>query len=77
MNRELLTWLEALAYETKEFIDDDEIEKKELKAMHLRIQEHEADFLWLQGRTASWRRSCVRTRESSCKSWGDPPRPHT
>ena len=61
MNRELLTWLEALAYETKEFIDDDEIEKKELKAMHLRIQEHEADFLWLQGRTASWRRSCVST----------------
>ena len=45
MNRQLLVWLEALAYETKEFIDEDE--KKELKEMHLKIKEHEADFVWL------------------------------
>ena len=45
MNRQLLVWLEALEYETKEFIDEDE--KKELKDMHLKIKEHETDFVWL------------------------------
>ena len=44
-NRELLDWLEALAYETKEFIEEDE--KKELKEIHLKIKEHKADFVWL------------------------------
>ena len=44
-NRELLDWLEALAYDTKEFIEEDE--KKELKEIHLKIKEHKADFVWL------------------------------
>ena len=44
-NRELLDWLEALAYDTKEFIEEDE--KKELKEIHLKIKEHTADFVWL------------------------------
>ena len=44
-NSELLDWLEALAYETKEFIEEDE--KKELKEIHLKINEHKADFVWL------------------------------
>ena len=43
----MTTRVKALAYETKDFIDEDD--KDELKQMHLKIQGHEADFTWFQG----------------------------